>query len=322
MVNVNITALAAAASTFSIVDFQNRAVFDSLQLSQNNNPLIANAAGTSQWSFVISSTVGVFTLQTTDAPTLSMSYPLAPNPGLTFSGTVLNASPLPLNVLSVNPALNTVQIVSLPGNGFEQGARALTSWMGQVGSTTNPDALSKSLLSFHRELYNIWDGPLGAFPPFGISVHISRYINRNASKDGGPLCPRLGIRGRNEEEEETASYGDPDRLPGVVDTRSGRNMFATLSGSLCAFKRISHISISVVSDADFRGRRFWKQTVIVGVDNALQLSEENPQVRRRINQGVKISAPNPSDRPNCGVDPEVDFARGQIAVGKERWATD
>ncbi|KAJ7764288.1 hypothetical protein B0H16DRAFT_1454826 [Mycena metata] len=126
MVNLNITTLAAAASAVSIIDFQNRAVYDSFKLGINNNPLIANATGTSQWSFVVSSTLGVFTLQTSDAPNLSLSYPLAPNPGLTFSGAVLNNSPLPLNVLSVNPALNTVQIISLPGVGSEQNARALT----------------------------------------------------------------------------------------------------------------------------------------------------------------------------------------------------
>ncbi|KAJ7041400.1 hypothetical protein C8F04DRAFT_1177236 [Mycena alexandri] len=137
MVNLNITALAAAASTFSIVDFQKRAVCDSLKLGLNNNPVIADAIGTSQWSFVASSTVGVFTVQTTDAPTLSLSYPLAPNNGLTWSGAVLNNSPLPVNVLTVNTALNTVQIVILPGSGSEQSARALTSWLGQNGSTTN-----------------------------------------------------------------------------------------------------------------------------------------------------------------------------------------
>ncbi|KAJ7888929.1 hypothetical protein B0H14DRAFT_2562085 [Mycena olivaceomarginata] len=45
---LNVTVLAAAASTFSIIDFQNRAVYDSNKLATLNNLDIANANGTSQ----------------------------------------------------------------------------------------------------------------------------------------------------------------------------------------------------------------------------------------------------------------------------------
>ncbi|KAJ6484846.1 hypothetical protein C8R45DRAFT_1075207 [Mycena sanguinolenta] len=73
MVNLNITALAAAASTFSIMDFQNRAVYDSNKITLNNNPVIANANAASQWTAVTSSAVELHPSPETEPNSLRLS---------------------------------------------------------------------------------------------------------------------------------------------------------------------------------------------------------------------------------------------------------
>ncbi|KAJ7577424.1 hypothetical protein C8J56DRAFT_1170938 [Mycena floridula] len=134
MVNFNLTALAVAATSLSIIDFQNRAVDDSSALGINNNPVIGNTRTGSteqQWIFVITVTPGVFTIQSVTGGS-SLSYPAAPNNGLLFAQACLNEFPLSLNVQTINPATNTVKIVEV------KTGVVLTAWHVENGSTFTP----------------------------------------------------------------------------------------------------------------------------------------------------------------------------------------
>ncbi|KAJ7438453.1 hypothetical protein FB451DRAFT_1303461 [Mycena latifolia] len=133
MVNLNLTALAIAATTLRIVDFQTHAVDDSLGLGINNNPVIGDVQqGTpeQQWTFVTTATPGVFTIQSTSG--LFLSYPAAPNNGLRWGQAVLNKFPLSFNVQTINPATNSVKIVET------QFGVVLTAWPAEGGSTISP----------------------------------------------------------------------------------------------------------------------------------------------------------------------------------------
>ncbi|KAJ6567690.1 hypothetical protein DFH09DRAFT_1314211 [Mycena vulgaris] len=133
MVNFNLTALAVAATSLTIVDFQNHAVDNSLGLSLNNNPVTGNVRQGSvqqQWTFVTTPTPGVFTIQSSSG--LFLSYPAAPNDGLQWGQAVLNKFPLSFNVQTVNPATNSVKIVE---NTFKV---VLTAWPAESGSNTSP----------------------------------------------------------------------------------------------------------------------------------------------------------------------------------------
>ncbi|KAJ7216117.1 hypothetical protein C8J57DRAFT_1255365 [Mycena rebaudengoi] len=130
MVHLNLTAIAAAAGLLNILDFQNSAVTNSLGLALNNNPVMGNTRGSPQWTFITTATPGVFTIQSTAG--LFLSYPAAPNNGLTFGQAVLNKFPLTFNVQSVNPATNTVKIVEITSK------VVLTSWPAEAGSTNSP----------------------------------------------------------------------------------------------------------------------------------------------------------------------------------------
>ncbi|KAJ7232359.1 hypothetical protein C8J57DRAFT_1729862 [Mycena rebaudengoi] len=130
MVHLNLTAIAAAAGLLNILDFQNSAVTNSLGLALNNNPVMGNTRGSPQWTLITTATPGVFTIQSTAG--LFLSYPAAPNSGLTFGQAVLNKFPLTFNVQSINPAANTVKIVEITSK------VVLTSWPAEAGSTNSP----------------------------------------------------------------------------------------------------------------------------------------------------------------------------------------
>ncbi|KAJ7240282.1 hypothetical protein C8J57DRAFT_1562945 [Mycena rebaudengoi] len=83
-----------------------------------------------KWTFITTATPGVFTIQSTAG--LFLSYPAAPNNGLTLGQAVLNKFPLTFNVQSVNPAANTVKIVEITSK------VVLTSWPAEAGSTNSP----------------------------------------------------------------------------------------------------------------------------------------------------------------------------------------
>lgn len=137
MVNLpNITTLIAAAGGITIVDYQNRAVENSFGLGFIANPVIGDVRGATnfqavilillsyirglttelscQWTFVVTPTAGVFTLQNTNTASgspLFLSYPAAPNAPLRFGQAVLMESPLLIEAETVNPTANTVRYV-------------------------------------------------------------------------------------------------------------------------------------------------------------------------------------------------------------------
>ncbi|KAJ7279814.1 hypothetical protein C8J57DRAFT_1465030 [Mycena rebaudengoi] len=153
MVHLNLTAIAAAAGLLNILDFQNSAVTNSLGLALNNNPVMGNTRGSPQWTLITTATPGVFTIQSTAG--LFLSYPAAPNSGLTFGQAVLNKFPLRLTSSSSIPLpipssetqstfpmrtcfIRTATDAHLPRIVEITSKVVLTSWPAEAGSTNSP----------------------------------------------------------------------------------------------------------------------------------------------------------------------------------------
>ncbi|KAF7349969.1 hypothetical protein MVEN_01298100 [Mycena venus] len=133
MVNLNLTALAVAATTFSIIDFQNHAAIPEPIPSANGRcPVVASASTSFQWVFVVTSTADVYKIHPATTSTLFLSYPGAGD-GILYTAANVQPAGLNLNVPSVNPALNTVQLLASDFNEY-----ALTSWPAVNGSNTSP----------------------------------------------------------------------------------------------------------------------------------------------------------------------------------------
>ncbi|KAJ7766134.1 hypothetical protein B0H16DRAFT_1717361 [Mycena metata] len=133
MVNLNLTALAVAATTFSITDFQKFAVVAPTTSLADYNPVIASGSTSAQWIFATTTTAGVFNIQSAEAPTLLLSWPpgtagTAPG-GIPYTQATIRTLGLGLEVQTVNPAFDTVQFVIDVPNAY-----ALTSWPAENGA--------------------------------------------------------------------------------------------------------------------------------------------------------------------------------------------
>ncbi|KAJ7212348.1 hypothetical protein C8J57DRAFT_1733130 [Mycena rebaudengoi] len=133
MVNLNLTALAVAATTFSIIDFQNHAaILEPVASTTGRCPVVASGSTSSQWTFVVTSTADVYQIHPATKSTLFLSFPRAGD-GILYTAANVQLAGLNLNVPSVNPALNTVQLLPSDVNEY-----ALTSWPAVNGSDTSP----------------------------------------------------------------------------------------------------------------------------------------------------------------------------------------